>query len=101
MAAAIWASSMMISAWTPMATSEPPSSSATARALSRFRSAMTSARAVGGEAGGDRLADARRRPGHQGDPAGVGFRLGHQGQLSASSRAPIDPEFLGFPSIGA
>ncbi|MCY1237125.1 hypothetical protein D9M72_498100 [compost metagenome] len=40
MAAAIWASSVT-SACTPMATSGPPSSAATARAFSRFRSAMT------------------------------------------------------------
>ncbi len=58
------------------------------------------ARAVGGEAGGDRLADARRRPGHQGDPAGVGFRLGHPGQLGLFQGPVLDPELLGFLDRG-
>jgi hypothetical protein len=39
------------------------------------------ARAVGRQTGGDRLADTRRRTGHQRDAGGVGLGLGHPGEL--------------------
>ena len=58
------------------------------------------ARAVGGEAGGDRLANARRRPGHQGDPANVDFGLGIRASL-ASSRAQYSIRNFSDSSIGA
>ena len=56
--------------------------------------------ALGREAGGDGLADARRRPGHQCDAGGVGLRFGQPRQFGLLQRPVFDPEFLGFLDRG-
>ena len=53
-----------------------------------------------GEAGGDGLADARRRAGHQRDAGGVRLGLGQACQLGFLEGPVLDPELLGFLDRG-
>ena len=71
-----------------------------ARALSRFRSAMTTTAALGGDPGGDGLADAGAGAGDQRDPGGQRLRLRHPLQLGLFQRPVLDGELLRLADRG-
>ena len=92
--AAATASSSDTSAATPIATSAPPSSSATACGLGQVEVGDDHAAALGGDPGGDGLADPGRRAGDQGDPGGQRLGLRHPGQLGLLQGPVLDAELL-------
>ncbi len=94
--AACTAASSVTSAATPIATSDVADLFGGRGGLFGVQVGDHDAGTLGGQPGGDGLADARRGAGHQRDAGRQRLGLGHPGQLRLFQRPVLDAELLGL-----